>query len=242
MARLGVGEDLRLSLGRGCPVDAAPPAGDQLYPAAALVDGRAVAAWEDRRHGHTVILAAVSEPLARTGEACRFGPPRRISDDPPGPQMPYGKGHGVSRVALGAYGAHGLLAVWADKRHFRHGYDIYGSDYAAARGFGPNLRIQDDFGGLARQWHASVAGHPDGRLAVAWDDDRDGTADLMLSWREDGAWSDDTPLPGASGPGEQAHPAIALDAAGNLHVAWVEREAPGGPTRLRYLIGRARGD
>jgi hypothetical protein len=242
MARLGAGDGLALRLRGGCPVDPSPPAADQLYPAAGVVDGRVVAAWEDRRPGHTIIMAAASEPLAAAGAGCRFGAPRRISDDPPGPQMPYGKGHGVSRVAVGAYGAQGLLAAWADKRHFRHGYDIYGADYAPGRGFGPNERIQDDFGELARQWHAAVAGHPGGRLVVAWDDDREGTADLMLSWREAGGWSDDAPVPGASGPGEQAHPAVALDAAGNLHLAWVEREAPDGATRLRYLFGRARGD
>ena len=61
----------------------------------------------------------------------------------------------------------------------------------------------------------------------------------MLSWREADTWSDDAVLPGAGGPGVQAHPSIALDAHGNLHAAWVERDTVNGPTRLRYLFGRA---
>jgi hypothetical protein len=234
-ARLEVGADGGLVVLAACPVDPEPPAADQLYPAAATVAGRAVAAWEDRRAGHTVIMAGVAEP----GRPCRFERPQRISEDPPGPQMPYGKGHGVARVALGADGETGLLAAWADKRHFREGYDVYAARYLPGEDrFGDNVRVQDAFGGLARQWHVAVAGAAGAGPVVAWDDDREGNPDVMLSWPEAGGWSDDLPIPGASGPSEQTHPAVALDGAGRLHTAWVERETRGGPTRLRYLLGR----
>jgi hypothetical protein len=236
MARLAAGPDGTLSVLAGCPVEPAPPAADQLYPAAAVVGGRAVVAWEDRRRGHTVIMSAVSDEK----QPCGFGRPQRVSEDPPGPQMPYGKGHGVSRVAVAAHGEDGLLAAWADKRNFREGYDVYAAEYVPAEErFGGNARVQDAFGGLARQWHVAVAGGPGAVPVVAWDDDRDGAPDVMLSWPAGGGWSDDMPLPGASGPGEQTHPAITLDARGDLHAAWVEREYRGGPTRLRYAVGRA---
>ena len=124
----------------------------------------------------------------------------------------------------------------------QEGYDIYAADYQAgnARLFGPNIKVQDSFGEYAQQWHATVAGHVSGRLAVAWDDNRDGTADIMLSWREGDDWSDDLTVPGAAGPGEQNHPSISLDDEGNLHLAWVERKTIGGPTRLRYVYGLLR--
>ncbi len=60
----------------------------------------------------------------------------------------------------------------------------------------------------------------------------------MLSWSEDGVWSEDMPLPGASGAGQQAHPSVVVDSDGNLHVAWIDRAEENGPTRLRYLFGR----
>lgn len=238
--RLLASPDGTLSLTDDCPVDRVPPVDEQLYPTAALgAPGHAgrilVAAWEDRRPKHTIIMASVAT------SACRFTPPQRISLKSPGRgtrNLPYGAGHGVSRVALAGYGAAGVFAAWADKRNFRHGYDIWGAHLDADKlSFGANLRIQDDFGELAHQWHTSIAGHPDGTLVVAWDDDREGNADIMLSWRRDDAWSDDLPLPGGSGPGEQSDPSIVLDHAGNLHVVWVERERKGEPARLGYAVG-----
>jgi len=220
-----------------CPVDAEAAKDDQLYPVAVSLGARVIVAWEDRRPGHTIIMAAQNSKQA----PCRFTAPQRISERPPGPRMPYGKGHGVARVALDSYGTNRALAAWADKRDFREGYDIYAADYEGGNQslFGPNIKVQDTFGGFSQQWHTTVAGHPSGKLVVAWDDNRDGNADVILSWREDNDWSDDLVVPGAAGPGEQNHPTISLDQEGNLHLAWIERATVGGPTRLRYLFGRA---
>ena len=140
---------------------------------------------------------------------------------------------------MAAYGRTGVLAAWADKRDFREGYDIYAAALQEDGAFGNNERVQDEFGGVARQWHTTVAGHPGGALMVAWDDDRDGDANVMMSWHEEGGWSEDIILPGAGGPGEQSHPSIIFDTEGNLHVAWVDRKTVGGSTRLRYTLGRA---
>ena len=220
-----------------CPVDAKPPTDDQFYPTLVSLASRLVVAWEDRRPGHTIIMAAQNNPQA----TCRFSSPQRISERPPGPSMPYGKGHGVARVALASYGPQRVLAVWADKRDFREGYDIYAADYLSGSNalFGPNMKVQDSFGGYAQQWHASVAGHAADSLVVAWDDNRDGDANIMLSWREDDEWSDDLAVPGATGAGEQNHPSLQLDRDGNLHLAWIERTTIGGPTRVRYLFAKA---
>ena len=95
--------------------------------------------------------------------------------------------------------------------------------------------MQDAFGANQPQWHPAVAVASEGTIAVVWDDPRDGSPDLWLSWREDGVWSDDLAVPGASGPGEQDNPAIAFDAEGGLHLAWVERTPAG--ERVRYVRG-----
>ena len=50
----------------------------------------------------------------------------------------------------------------------------------------------------------------------------------------DAGYGENFTLPEASGPGVQSDPAIALDTAGNLHLAWIERNEAG-MTRLRYL-------
>jgi hypothetical protein len=231
LQELMIKNQLNLSPVKRCLVDTDPLKNDQLYPVIALLGKRINVAWEDRRLGHTVIMYSQSEP----GDTCKFASPTRISEQPPGPKNEFGAGHGVARVALASYGASGLFAVWADKRDFQEGYDIYGASKQSDHAFGANVRIQDDFGTNYRQWHATSSGHQKGQLVVAWTDERDDTMDVWYSWLEDGEWSDDSVFPGASGKGVQYHPSITLDRSGNLHVAWIHREVDGGPTQIRYL-------
>jgi hypothetical protein len=233
--RLGV-DGLNVVKKNGCPIDTVPPIDEQLYPTGAVLQGRLAVAWEDRRPKHTIIMAAIEDEP----KSCRFSAPVRISEKPPGRNLPYGAGHGVSRVALSRVTDGRLFAAWADKRDFRQGYDVWGAFYQIdGPEFEQNQMVQDDFGGFSKQHHAAVAGNESGLLVVAWDDEREGNADVMLSWQENGGWSDDWPLPGASGPGLQGNPTITLDSEGNLHVAWVERDEPDGATRLKYSFGRA---
>lgn len=235
---LAIENQLHLSLVKRCPVDPGPLKNDQLYPVIAVLNERANVAWEDRRPGHTVIMHSQNEP----GDLCRFSPPIRISEQPPGPGAEFGSGHGVARVTLASYGKSELYAAWADKRDFQEGYDIYGANKKGDNAFGANVRIQDDFGANYRQWHATASGHQHGQLIVAWTDERDGSKDVWYSWLEDGEWSDDSAFPGASGKGVQYHPSITLDSSGDLHVAWVHRETDGGPSEIRYLFGELESD
>lgn len=229
-------DGLVLQAGAGCAVDAEPARDEQFYPAIISLADRIIVAWEDRRPGHTIIMASQNDDK----KPCQFHSPQRVSDELIDRAATYGKGHGVSRVALAQYGAGQALAAWADKRDFREGYDIYAAQYQPGNKqlFGPNIRVQDGFGGVAQQWHTTVAGDQSGRLVVAWDDKRDGDANIMLSWLEGDSWSDDFVVPGATGAGEQNHPTISLDREGNLHLAWVERLTVDGPTHLRYVLGR----
>ena len=234
LIQLKVDKQKNLRVMQSCLVDPSPVKGDQLYPAAVIVDKRIVIAWEDRRMGHTIIMASQSKP----GDMCRFSPPQRISEASGAGNRPYGKGHGVSRVALGRFGKSGVLAAWADKRNFREGYDIYAAMYDSHEGWGPNSRVQDEFGGVAAQWHATVAGDAKGHPAVAWTDEREGQSDVFLSGYGRGEWSEDIPVPGASGTGQQTQPSIVLDDDGNMHIAWILRKEAGGVTRLQYMFGQ----
>jgi hypothetical protein len=229
-------DGLALHLESGCAVDSEPARAEQLYPAIVGLGDHIIVAWEDRRPGHTIIMASENDAT----KLCQFHSPQRVSDEIIDRTAVYGKGYGVARVALARYGADKVLAAWADKRDFRTGYDIYSADYQPGKKqlFGDNVRVQDDFGGLAEQWHTTSAGDLSGRLVVAWDDRRDDNADIVLSWLENGGWSDDLVVPGASGTGEQNHPTVSLDSSGNLHLAWIQRESVNGPTQVLYAFGR----
>jgi len=234
LQRLGVdGKNLiRLS---DCPVDPEQAKDQQLYPTLISQQGLVIVAWEDRRPGRTIIMAAKN-----LQKPCSFTLPQQISSAPAARSSPYGKGHGVARVALAQFGINKVMATWADKRDFREGYDIYAAAFqpGAKTLFGVNMKVQDSFGEVAQQWHASIAGHDSGYLVTAWDDNRDGNANIMLSWLENNTWSEDIEAEVATGEGEQTHPSITLDSNGDLHMVWIDRLSIGGPTQLKYAFAK----
>lgn len=231
----------RIALARGVPllqetrwVDDHHGGADQSHPVAVYHQGldALLVVWEDRRFRNTVLMSAAGTP------AGRFSIPMQVNELGPPRAADYGRGTGVARAAAAAHDDH-VVAVWADKRHFRFGYDIYAAVARYSGRFGDNGLVQDGFAEGFEQWHASISSGG-GRLAVAWDDDRDGTSDVWLSWQTPSGWSDDLAVPGAAGPGNDSHPALALDRAGELHLVWTTRAAPDAPTRLWYLHGRLR--
>ncbi len=214
--------------------DAAPPTDDQSFPALAAGEHGVLLAWEDRRHGHTVIYAS----LGVDGQA--WGAPIRVSGNPTGKaQGGLGRGTGAMRPALASFGADArFAAAWLDKRDFLSGYDVYAA-LSEGAGFAKDQKAQDSFGDAIAQWHVAAAGNRRGDLVIAWDDERDGSSDIWLTRLTAGGYSDNFTFPETSGPARQSDPAIALDETGNLHLAWIERAADGassGPTRLRYMV------
>jgi hypothetical protein len=103
--------------------------------------------------------------------------------------------------------------------------------------FQHNERVQDEFGNNIGQWHAAIAAQS-GLLVITWDDDRDGSSDIWLSWREASGWSENLAVPGAGGAGIDASPSVTLDVAGHVHLVWIEQQTADAPTRLRYVEGR----
>jgi hypothetical protein len=236
VARLIPGRAGGLKASRAYPIESGKVEGDQSYPSVSALNAKKlVVAWEDRRAGHTRILSSVSQ-----NGGARFAPPQQINDAVWRGQMGgFGRGTGVMRVALSTYGSGGVAAVWADKRDFLAGYDVYVAlTKDAMLTFGANEKAQDDFGNEIAQWHPAIGANRQGRIAVVWDDDRDGTPDVWLAWRGANGWSENLAVPGAFGPGVQSDPSIALDEAGNLHLAWVEKADLNSPSRIRYVLGR----
>ncbi len=237
VARLEKEGPLGLRVAQSRPAENAAVTGDQAFPdLTALNSRRLVLAWEDRRKGHTVILATAGVL------SLDFAAPQQINESFWGGRaLGYGRGTGAMRVSLASADGEQVTAVWADKRNFRSGYDVFAAVRpAGSAGFGPNEKVQDGFADLVAQWHPEISA---GRLGTrpvvvaVWDDDREGTPDIWLSWRTGEQWSDDLEVPGASGRGVQVEPAVALDAKGRLHLAWVEKEHIDGPSRIRYLSG-----
>lgn len=220
------GEQLRA--GTPVPADAAPPTDDQSFPALAASEQGVLLAWEDRRHGHTVIYAS------RSGQP--WSPPFRVSSNPTGKaQGDLGRGTGAMRPAVASFGTR-FAAAWLDKRDFLSGYDVYAA-LSEGKGFARDQKAQDSFGDAIAQWHVAAAGNGRGDLVIAWDDDRDGSSDLWLTRLTGNGYGENFTFPETSGPARQTDPAVALDNAGQLHLAWIERPADSdGPTRLRYGV------
>jgi hypothetical protein len=228
VARLVLEADT-LSVKTKQPVEARRPSQEQGWPALAVTgDGGVTVAWEDRRAHHTVPMVSHS----RDGR--RFARPARLSDKASGGGVAgLGAGSGAMRPTLTAWGKQGVAAAWLDKRDFLAGYDVYAAFDRGTRRFGKNLPVQDSFGDNMVQWHALIVGNAGGRLVALWDDARDGTPDVWLSEWNGEAFGDNEAVPAASGPGVQSDPVAALDAAGSLHVVWLDRDEATG-TRIRY--------
>ncbi len=229
---------------RDTPMAVTPAPDDhpyQGYPSALFgPGGRLLVAWEDRRAGHTRLFH--SHRAADGG----FAAERQLNEHnepPPDQQVEGGLGSGVMRVALAADGAGRVRAAWLDKRNPNSGYAVWGalSDDGGLT-FGPNRIVQDELGGSVPQWHAALSG-AGRRFVAAWDDTREAwgddseTGDVLLSWNDGEGWSGDLVVPVASGPGYQGSPAVALDADGVLHLAWIARDDLRAPSRLYYTRG-----
>lgn len=213
----------------------APQKDDQIYPALVVLRSAAVLAWEDRRDGRSVIFHT------RTQDGKRFSSAQILNElrkrRAPTSQ-PFGRGSGATRVVLARLDAEHVAAAWLDKRNFLGGYDVYAAQSESGGGrFRQNELVQDEFGNNIGQWHATIAAQP-GLLAVAWDDDRDGSSSIWLSWREASGWSENLAVSGAAGIGIHASPAMVMGEGGDLYLVWIEQQHTNAPTQLRFSEAR----
>jgi hypothetical protein len=219
-----------LTIGRVRPLEHEPPPAQQLYPALAWSAQGLVVAWEDRRHGHTRIVASAAAASA-------FTAPHAINEYL-SKRSVYDKGSGAARVVLSGTDRH-TVAVWMDKREGGKGYSLYAAwSDDGGRSFGRNQPVHDAFGQAVGQVNPAVASNRAGDTVVAWDDARIDDADIWMATPTAGGWGENTQVPPASGEGEQSNASLAIDRHGNVHLVWIERAALRGPTRLWYSLGR----
>lgn len=214
-------------------VEAKKTVNDQLYPVMVATPNGHTLAWEDRREGHTVILYSHAEPNKP------FNSPRALNEIVQKSEK-YGRGNGVTRVALTVFARDKIGAAWMDKRGFQTGYDIYAafSDDGGLH-FGANELVQDAFADQYSQWHPVITGNNSNQVLVAWDDDRDGTSGIWLAWKTKEGWSPNISLGNISDANkQQTNPAMTLDARDNLHLIWLEQSEENAPTRMMYAMGR----
>ncbi|MBT8437381.1 MAG: hypothetical protein KJP11_08420 [Gammaproteobacteria bacterium] len=206
-----------------------------LFPAVAVNSAGICIAWEDRRAGHTRLLVSHARAAGNS-----FTEPQFLNEFFSNRNQ-YDRGSGVTRVSLASFAQDEILAAWMDKRRGGKGYGIFaalGAD--AGESFGPNEKVHGEEGDTQPHYNPATAGNQSGDFVIAWDDFRRGDSDIWISAHNpDLEWSLDYAPPVASGNGEQSHPSIALDEQGNLHLVWIERAQPDGPSRLWYSLGRA---
>ena len=206
-----------------------------LFPVIAVNSAGLCVAWEDRRAGHTRLL------FSHAGVAGTFSAPHSLNEFFSN-RNEYDQGSGVTRLALSSFGQNEILAAWMDKRRGGSGYGIFaalGTD--AGSMFGPNEKVHGEDGDKQPHNNPATAGNQAGDFAVAWDDFRRGDSDIWISAYDPGLeWSLDYAPPVASGSGEQTHPSITLDEQHNLHLLWIQRSNPDGPSQLWYSLGQTR--
>lgn len=214
------------------PVDPAVAINLQIKPTLTISNKGAIVAWEDRRRGHTTLLYS-QRPVQG-----KFSSPRLLNEVVQKSNK-YGRGSGVTRVALATLPDGRSVATWMDKRAFRSGYDIYAAFTGPqGRKFSTNQIVQDPFAESISQWRPAVTATPQGLSVIAWDDDRDDSSDIWLSWSRGSNWSEDLSVAPASGTGDQTSAALVSDREGNLHLVWIDQARPNAPTRLYYSFGK----
>ncbi len=234
VAALRTGDDDELKLESVSAVEPRGVEAELLFPSIAVNAAGICVAWEDRRAGHTRLLVSHSADEAKT-----FVEPRHLNEFFFNRNQ-YDQGNGVTRVSLASFARDEILAAWMDKRRGGLGYGIFaalGAD--GGEDFGPNEKVHGAEGDRQPHYNPAATGNEAGDFVTAWDDFRRGDSDIWISsYNEDDEWGRDFAPAPASGPGEQSHPAIALDEGGDLHLLWMERVAPDAPGRLWYSRGR----
>jgi len=214
------------------PIDKAPPREDQLYPTTSINNGLVTVAWEDRRTGHTALY------YSQTKNGQIFTPYRLLNDIVQ-KSPDYGRGNGITRVAIASAGKGKVVVTWMDKREFSTGYDIYAAESNSKTNlFGKNQIVQDTLGNDISQWNPTITANKMGDVVIAWDDNRDDTSDIWFSWKTKEGWSDDFLIDPASGEGQQSAPSIAIDKNRSLHAIWIDQSTEFGATKLLYTSGK----
>lgn len=183
----------------------------QLYPSLAVdARGTLYLAWHDFRRGNQDIYFSRSADGGHT-----FGRNVRVNDDPET------AGQFNPSLAVDAQGT--VYLAWHDLREGQA--DIY---FSASRDggetFGPNRRLNDDRG-ETYQFHPSLGVGSKGTVAVAWEDYRNGQADIYLTYSTDGGdtFHPNVRINNDRRPADHLHAALAAGERNELTVIWEDQ-------------------
>ena len=183
----------------------------QLYPSLAVdARGTLYLAWHDFRKGNQDIYFSQSIDGGQT-----FSRNIRVNDDPGT------DGQFNPSLAVDAEGT--VYVAWHDLREGQA--DIY---FAASRDggatFGPNRRLNDDRG-ETYQFHPSLGVGNKGTVAVAWEDYRNGQADIYLTYSADGGrtFRPNVRVNSDRRPVDHLHASLAVGERNELAVSWEDQ-------------------
>ncbi|HEX9437760.1 MAG TPA: RHS repeat-associated core domain-containing protein [Candidatus Limnocylindria bacterium] len=193
------------------------------------IDGSndAYAAWQDDRDGNRSPDTNIyfSKRTASTGT---WSANVRVNDDTRGSAT-----QSEPKIAVTADGA--AVAVWSDFRSNQ--WNVYSARLTAGGStWSANIRVTDNTS--SRKWTPDLVVGPDGTAYAVWEDDRGGNSDVWFAKLPAGAsaWTANQKLSDDPGTAAQYDPHVAIDAAGDLIVVYLDDRAPGTHVRSTRLL------
>jgi len=176
--------------------------------------GNFVVVWEDRRNGDYDIYGQRFDP---TGDTTGLGGNFLINDD--------GGSWYQNDPSCGMDKLGNFVVVWGDDRD---GLNIYGQIYDnGGNPQGINFRI-DQCPGTEGQYDPSVSMN-ESNFVVTWEDNRNATSIYKRRYNNNGTpVGNEVRVDDTDGTKNQYHPAIDMNAAGNVVVTWEDYRIPNG--------------
>ncbi len=190
---------------------------------------RLLLVWQDTRTGQDRVYAVTSGDGGVT-----WSSPTRVDHVPPDSQTAATS----PAVVLTPEGE--AFVAWHDGRNGRDDIFVGRSADAGRTWGGEDVRIDTDEPGTAVSRFPKIARADDGRLAVAWEDDRAGHEGIYLRVRSSGqspTWGSEV-LVAPPGPKKAARvPALLWGRDGALYVAWEAWDFAQGPMAVMRQVG-----
>jgi hypothetical protein len=171
--------------------------------------GNFVITWQDRRNGESGIY---TQRYSRDGSA--LGTNFKVNDD-------QGSAN-IFSPSISTDGSGNFVIAWCDERN--GDYDIYAQRYSRdGTAVGPNFRVNDDQKS-AYQWPPSVSTDGSGNFVIAWEDGRNGDADIYAQRfsSDGGAVGTNFKVNDDQENTPQRSPSISTDDYGNFVIAWCD--------------------
>ena len=184
--------------------------------------------WQDKRTGRDRLFAVNSSDGGVTWSA-----PTRVDHLPDDLQTD------AFAPAVVMSPTREAIVIWHDGRHGRDDIFFGRSGDGGRTWDAKDVRLDMDEAGTAMSRFATVARAPDGRIAVAWEDDRAGYEGVYLRVRSAGSqpsWGAEIQVEGAGTKKAARQVALLWTGDGSLQVAWEAWNYRGGPLAVTKRI------